>query len=80
MEARRRGRVQARYCNVRRPFSYGRGKRRMIVSRLCQIIPLTVSSAQAKGDDHQSVAATLIREEEKNKLSSTERAWIGGTM
>ena len=52
----------------------------MIVSHLCQIITFTVSSAQAKGDDHQSVAATLIREEEKNKLSSTERAWIGGTM
>ncbi|KAH9987346.1 cytochrome P450 [Russula vinacea] len=34
----------------------------------------------AKGDDHQSVAATLIREREKNKLSSIERAWFGGTM
>ena len=52
----------------------------MIVSHICQVITLTVYSAQAKGDDHQSVAATLIREEEKNKLSSTERAWIGGTM
>ena len=35
---------------------------------------------KVKGDDHQSVAATLIREEEKNKLSSVERAWMGGTM
>ncbi|KAF8485183.1 cytochrome P450 [Russula ochroleuca] len=34
----------------------------------------------AKGDDHQSVAATLIRECEKNKLSSIERVWFGGTM
>ena len=40
----------------------------------------TVSSAQAKGDDYQSVAAILIREKEKNKLSSIERAWLGGTM
>jgi hypothetical protein len=51
----------------------------MIVSRICQVITLTVYSAQAKGDDHQSVAATFIREE-KNKLSSIERAWTGGTM
>jgi hypothetical protein len=35
---------------------------------------------KAKGDDNQSVAATLIREEEKNKLSPIERAWMGGTM
>jgi hypothetical protein len=35
---------------------------------------------KVKGDDYQSVAATLIREEEKNKLSSIERAWMGGTM
>ncbi|KAH9983998.1 cytochrome P450 [Russula vinacea] len=34
----------------------------------------------AKGDDYQSVTATLIREVEKNKLSQIERAWIGGTM
>jgi hypothetical protein len=31
MEARRGGWVQARHCNVRRPFSYGRGKRCMNV-------------------------------------------------
>ena len=29
---------------------------------------------QAKGDDHQSVAVTLIREVERNKLSSRERS------
>ena len=52
----------------------------LCLAYLCQIIPLTILSAQAKGDDHQSVAANLIREEEKNKLSLTERAWIGGTM
>ncbi|KAF8485186.1 cytochrome P450 [Russula ochroleuca] len=34
----------------------------------------------AKGDDHQSVAATLVREREKNRLSSIERTWFGGTM
>ncbi|KAH9987341.1 cytochrome P450 [Russula vinacea] len=34
----------------------------------------------AKGDDHQSVAATLISEVEKNKLSQIERAWFGGTI
>ncbi|KAH9987339.1 cytochrome P450 [Russula vinacea] len=33
-----------------------------------------------KGDDHQSVAATLISEVEKNKLSPIERAWFGGTI
>ena len=31
-----------------------------------------------KGDDHRSAAVTLLREAEKNKLSSIERAWIGG--
>jgi hypothetical protein len=40
----------------------------------------TVSSAQAKGDSHQSVAATLIRDVEKNKLSSLERVWLGGAL
>jgi hypothetical protein len=39
-----------------------------------------VSSAQAKGDDSESVTAILIREKEKNKLSGIERAWMGGTM
>jgi len=38
----------------------------------------TVEANVAKGDDHRSAAATLLREAEKNKLSSIERAWIGG--
>ncbi|KAH9987345.1 cytochrome P450 [Russula vinacea] len=40
----------------------------------------TVEANIAKGDDRQSVAASLIREREKNKLSSIERVWFGGTM
>ncbi|KAF8463381.1 cytochrome P450, partial [Russula ochroleuca] len=39
-----------------------------------------VEANVAKGGNHQSAAATLIREVEKNKLSSIERAWFGGTM
>jgi hypothetical protein len=39
-----------------------------------------ISSAQARGDDYQSVAATLVHEKEKNKLSPIERAWVAGTM
>ena len=35
---------------------------------------------QAKGDDHQSVAATLILEVERNKLSSRERSWLAATL
>jgi hypothetical protein len=35
---------------------------------------------QAKGDDHQSVAAALIREVERNKLSSRERSWLAATL
>jgi hypothetical protein len=38
------------------------------------------SFLQAKGDDHQSVAATLIREVERNKLSSRERSWLAATL
>jgi hypothetical protein len=38
------------------------------------------SLRQAKGDDHQSVAATLIREVERNKLSSRERSWLAATL
>jgi hypothetical protein len=34
MEARRRGLVQARLCDVRRPFSYGRDKRCKNVFRM----------------------------------------------
>ncbi|KAF8489336.1 cytochrome P450 [Russula emetica] len=40
----------------------------------------TVKTNVAKGDDHQSVAATLIREVERNKLSSRERSWLAGTL
>ncbi|KAI0270341.1 cytochrome P450 [Russula aff. rugulosa BPL654] len=40
----------------------------------------TVKTNVAKGDDHQSVAATLIREVERNKLSSKERSWLAGTL
>ena len=35
---------------------------------------------KAKGDDHKSIASTLIREAEKNKLSSIERAWVGAAI
>ncbi|KAF8487323.1 cytochrome P450 [Russula ochroleuca] len=40
----------------------------------------TVEANVAKGDSHQSVAATLIRDVEKNKLSSLERVWLGGAL
>ena len=46
----------------------------------CQSVTRIVYSAKAKGDDHRSAAATLLREAEKNKLSSIERAWIGGAV
>jgi hypothetical protein len=42
---------------------------------LMQFLPL-----KAKGDDHKSIASTLIREAEKNKLSLVERAWIGAAI
>jgi hypothetical protein len=45
---------------------------------LCLIIAQTISSAQAKGDYYESAATTLIRKQEKNKISSTERAWLLG--
>ena len=35
---------------------------------------------QEKRDDHQSLCATLIRDGERNKLSSIERSWLAGTM
>ncbi|KAI0255200.1 cytochrome P450 [Lactifluus subvellereus] len=35
---------------------------------------------QAKGDDHQSLGATLIRDGERNKPSSRERSWLVATM
>jgi hypothetical protein len=41
---------------------------------------MTVYSAQTKGDDDQSFGATLIREAERNKLSSEERLWVAGIM
>ncbi|KAF8487321.1 cytochrome P450 [Russula ochroleuca] len=40
----------------------------------------TVEANVAKGDSHQSVAATLVRDVEKNKLSSLERVWLGGAL
>jgi cytochrome P450 len=40
----------------------------------------TVEASIAKGDDQQSVAATLIREVERNKLSLRERSWLAGTL
>jgi len=39
-----------------------------------------VEANVAKGDDHQSVAATLIREVDRNKLSSRERSWLAATL
>ena len=80
MEARCRNWVQERYRNVQRPFTYGGGERRTYSFHLCQAITHAVSCAQEKGDDHQSVAAILTREREKNKLSSIERAWFAGSM
>ena len=82
MEARTRGWVQARYCNVQRPSSYGRGKRCKNVTRIVlnHHSYLWVSSAQAKGDSYRSVAANLVREAERNKLSSLERVWLGGAL
>jgi len=41
---------------------------------------LTVEANVAKGSDHQSVGARLIREAEKNKLSSSERSWLAGNL
>jgi cytochrome P450 len=40
----------------------------------------TVEANVAKGDDHQSLCSTLIREVDRNKLSSIERSWLAGTM
>jgi len=39
-----------------------------------------VEANVAKGDDHQSLCSTLIREENRNKLSSVERSWLAGTL
>jgi hypothetical protein len=52
---------------------------RMCLAYALQII-LIVCMAQANGDDHQSLGATLIREVERNKLSARERSWVAGTM
>ena len=35
---------------------------------------------QVMKGDHESLGATLIREVERNKLSSEERSWVAGTM
>ncbi|KAH9966016.1 cytochrome P450 [Russula dissimulans] len=40
----------------------------------------TVEANVAKGDDHQSLCSTLIREVDRNKLSSKERSWLAGTL
>ncbi|KAH9963307.1 cytochrome P450 [Russula dissimulans] len=40
----------------------------------------TVETDLAKGGDNQSLSATLIREVERNKLSSKERSWVAGTL
>ncbi|KAH9957777.1 cytochrome P450 [Russula dissimulans] len=36
--------------------------------------------ANAKGDDHRNLCSTLIREVDRNKLSSLERSWLAGTL
>ena len=36
--------------------------------------------AQTNGDDNQSLCATMIRDVDRNKLSSKERSWAAGTM
>ena len=41
---------------------------------------MTVYLTKVKKDDHESLGATLIREAERNKVSSKERSWIAGTM
>ena len=43
-------------------------------------IAVTVCSAQKKGDDDESLGATLIIEAERNKLSAKERSWVAGAM
>jgi len=40
----------------------------------------TVEENVANEDDHECLGATLIREVERNKLSSRERSWLSGTM
>ncbi|KAF8489337.1 cytochrome P450 [Russula emetica] len=40
----------------------------------------TVKTNVANGEDYQSVAATLIREVERNKLSSKECSWVAGAL
>ena len=52
----------------------------MNISRIRIKLSLIVSSVQVKGNDHQSVEAILIREKDKNKFSSIERAWLGGAL
>jgi len=39
-----------------------------------------VETDLAKGGDNQSLSAKLIREAERNKLSSKERSWVTGTL
>ncbi|KAI0302992.1 cytochrome P450 [Russula brevipes] len=39
-----------------------------------------VETNVAKGDDHRSLGARLIREGERNKLSIGERAWLAGNL
>jgi hypothetical protein len=44
------------------------------------IIAVTVYSAQKKGDEDESLGATLIIEAERNKLSAKERSWVAAAM
>jgi hypothetical protein len=44
------------------------------------IISVTVYSTQKKGDDDESLGATLIIEAERNKLSAKERSWVAAAM
>jgi len=44
------------------------------------IISLTVYSAQKKGDDGESLGATLIIEAERNQLSAKESSWVAAAM
>lgn len=44
------------------------------------IIAVTVYSSQKKGDEDESLGATLIIEAERNKLSAKERSWVAAAM
>jgi hypothetical protein len=52
----------------------------MKVSLICPNITMTDYPVQTKGDDDESLSATLIHEAERNKLSSHECSWLAGTV